>query len=245
MFGRRLVYLISIAALFPIAEARAGYGLLPPASASKVVKASQPRPLPRAASGWKRQVGSLAPYKAATTKVVATKTGRVVSYPPNRLTMEGLLARRALNPKRFDYYHPYLSRFLVRAEQFRATGPICGIEPIGIISDTPYHRYLLWRRSLNPNRFDFYHPLLGVILQEHARIVDAGKVCPPKPPTPPIKPKPPSPPGGNGDSGKPDGGGGTVTPQQVVPEPSSVALLAAGMGVALVFGLRRRGRLSA
>lgn len=238
MIRSRFLLLALVLSLCPITAVEAAYGLVAPGSASRGGKVAQHRPLTRARSGWKQQVGALTPYQTRTTSLVATKTGRLVSYPPNRVTIDSLLARRALNPKRFDFYHPQLGRFLARAQNYREIGPICGNEPLGIISDTPYHRYLLWRRSLNPDRFDFYHPLLGVILQEHKRIIDKGRVCPPRPPVPPKPPGPPKPP-------KPPGpGGGTVSPQQVVPEPSSVVLLALGMGAALIFGVQRRGRLT-
>lgn len=220
---------------------RAAYGLVPPGSTPRAGGYTQARPLARAAAGgWKQQVGALAPYQARTSAVIATRTGRLVTYPPSQVSIEGLLARRALNPTRFDYHHPNIGRLLARAETYRGMDSLCGTNNDGILSDTPYHRYLLWRRSLNPDRFDHYHPLLGVLLKEHQRIIDAGKVCPPDPD--------PDPTGGGGDDGGDPGGnpgGGGVRPQEVVPEPSSVVLLAVGMGAALAFGVRHRGRIEA
>ncbi|HEV3122529.1 MAG TPA: hypothetical protein VGY53_11530, partial [Isosphaeraceae bacterium] len=38
----------------------------------------------------------------------------------------------------------------------------------GLLPDTPLVEYLRWRRSLNPARFDFYHPNVGPMLAQDA-----------------------------------------------------------------------------
>jgi hypothetical protein len=33
-----------------------------------------------------------------------------------------------------------------------------------VLLDTPFVQYLIWRRNLDPMRFDFYHPRVGPLL---------------------------------------------------------------------------------
>lgn len=76
---------------------------------------------------------------------------------------------------------------------------------------TPWVQYLLWRQGRNPERFNFYHPQLGPVLQQ---------LPPPvAPPTPPINPPAPeiiNPP-----------------PDPVVPEPSTLLVSVVLLGAAL------------
>lgn len=74
----------------------------------------------------------------------------------------------------------------------------------GRLVETPFVDYLLWRRSLNPARFDHYHPFLGPAL---------GSLLPP--PTTPTRPTP----GGRTGGGPPPV---NPQPQNGVPEPGSI-----------------------
>lgn len=169
------------------------------------VKAVRPPTVSVAGPHWKAGVKGLV-ARSAAARVGKQRAG--VSYPPNPVTIEGLLARRAINPRRFDHYHGSLGRILGRAEKIRE-GLICGPGG-GLIYLTPYHRYLIKRRELNPARFDHFHPLLGAILKEDARL----RLTPcPRP---------------GDDGGVPGGGGGGG---QVVPEPSTILLATIGLGL--------------
>lgn len=97
---------------------------------------------------------------------------------------DDLLARRALNPERFDANHERLGYLL------RNTEMLCD------------------RYEENSDRFTFYHPFIGYLLESFC--VD-DIVIPEPPPSivvPPIIPEPPMPPNPN-----------------VIPEPSSIVLV--------------------
>jgi hypothetical protein len=121
----------------------------------------------------------------------------------------------------------------------------------GILPLTPFYNYLRWRRSLNPARFDHFHPQLGLQLAED-QLLRSGALNPvctnmpvtpqlpqillPPPsstttggngfPPPPFPQLPPTPPGPTGSS---------------VPEPSALLLLIIGAGaIAPVLARRRR-----
>jgi len=75
----------------------------------------------------------------------------------------------------------------------------------GLLPDTALVEYLRWRRSLDPARFDFYHPNVGPMLAEDARTrqtllnppLDLGQVVNPPGPSPlpvPVAPLPLNPP---------------------------------------------------
>lgn len=162
------------------------------------------RPVALAGSHWKANVRTL----------VARPRGRIavgrrsVIYPPPRTSIDALLARRALNPGRFDRLHPALGRILGRLELIR-TGVTCGPGG-GLIFLTPYHQYLIRRRALNPARFDHFHPILGLLLAEDARL--RALPCP----------QVVTPPGGTPGGGSV--GGVDVNNPQAVPEPSTLWL---------------------
>ncbi|MBX6313333.1 MAG: hypothetical protein IRY99_10530 [Isosphaeraceae bacterium] len=160
-------------------------------------------------------------------------------YNGSPYTIESLLARRALNPARFDHYHPQLGQILKRDLLLRA---ICRPgQHLRLLPDTPHTRYLKWRRSLNPQRFDHYHPVLGPILAEDDRLL-AGpcplspeQILPPliNPPTPggPVVP-PIFPPGGGTTTG---GNNPPFGPEEIaIPEPSGLVLLLIGSISALL-----------
>lgn len=90
---------------------------------------------------------------------------------------------------------------------------------------SPLVQYFAWRRSLNPARFDRYHPFLGPrIPQGFIPPSPPPPVTPPsvpQVPTPPVVPPVPS-----------------VPPQ--VPEPSAFMVIA--VGAAGAFAMRRRSR---
>ena len=96
--------------------------------------------------------------------------------PETRL--QYLQARRNLAPGRFDRYHPWLGRILRRDDQLRAAlAQNC--QPVnGLVPNTRYWRYIRYRRSLAPARFDYYHPALGAIVVEDQRL-RSGVLCPP------------------------------------------------------------------
>jgi hypothetical protein len=108
--------------------------------------------------------------------------------------------------------------------QFLAGGiPLWSVEPSppipsglilpkenGFLVPTPFVEYLAWRRSLDPTRFDAYHPMVGTELGQLPQTI-----------TPP-------PPGGT------SGGGGTPPP--TVPEPGSFLIAAVLIGAALGCG---------
>jgi hypothetical protein len=65
----------------------------------------------------------------------------------------------------------YWDRYFAHALQVRSLrvqGPpalmVLSAAPAAQVSNSAFVDYLLWRRSLNPARFDFYHPFLAPIL---------------------------------------------------------------------------------
>ena len=93
----------------------------------------------------------------------------------------------------------------------------------GNLLETPFVDYLFWRRSLNPARFDLFHPALGPAL---------GQLTPPSPAVVPT-----AIPGGSTQGGRPPTSTNPV-PEVGVPEPTS---LSTGlMMIAVAYGWRRR-----
>jgi hypothetical protein len=177
----------------------------------------------------------------ASTQHARSTHGRV--YPVDPITIEGLLARRALDPARFDQFHHKLGRILAKDARLRAGMGLDCSSFNGLLAPTAYHRYLKFRRSLNPRRFDHYHPVLGPLLAEDNRLRLVAN-CPEFPPQfliPPIAP----PPGSQNEHGhgNPPPPPPPVTP---VPEPAGLTLFligAASAGLQRLVG-RRRGRMA-
>lgn len=155
--------------------------------------------------------------------------------PIQRLRMSRVAAASVTS--RGSYWDRYFARAL-QMHSLRVQGPnalrVLSVAPAAQLSSSAFVDYLLWRRSLNPVRFDHYHPYLAPMLQQPqnsgttlpATSVTPGVVIPPIAPTPVIPPTnppdtPPTPP---------------IPPSQV-PEPSTI-LIASGMVVAAVAGRR-------
>ena len=157
-----------------------------------------------------------------------------------------LLARRLINPTRFDSFHPVLGPLLAKDYQLRAVEcmncpPLNGILPLNA-----FFNALRLRRSLNPARFDHFHPTLGRLLAEDALLRNNLGLCmmtpnmpeivlppgsgssnnggnppPPSVPPPPLPPPPPPPTGSS------------------VPEPAGIILLLIGSIPLAALGSRR------
>jgi len=175
--------------------------------------------------GWKAGLHAVAPRPRAIHQARATHARSTPTYPGSPYTIDGLLARRALNPARFDHYHPMLGPDLARDARLRAACA-AGMAPTnGLFPASAFLTYLQHRRSLNPARFDTYHPTLGPLLAEDQRL--RGVVCP----MPEVIMPPPlgggggntGTGGGGGSGGSSSGGGGGG-----VPEPSTFVLIAIG-----------------
>jgi hypothetical protein len=183
-------------------------------------------------------------HKTVGTRAVGLGMGPVPAHfgrlsPEARLAY--LLARHDLNPVRFDHYHPHLGPILELDERLRASqSQVCGAT-MGILPNTAHNRYLEFRRSLNPARFDLYHPTIGALLVENDRLKSA-MVCP----TPAALPPASGTGGGETAPGTPSAGGGTgggpIGPVVSVPEPATITLLLVGSVAAGMPRLIRRFR---
>lgn len=148
-----------------------------------------------------------------------------------------LHARRALNPVRFDRNHQSLGAILANDDRMKAAQSQNCVPMNGLLPDNALTRYLQFRRSLNPTRFDRFHPTLGAILVEDQKIKAgvncvAGELIPP-----PVQPPRPGTPLPN----PPIGGGGEI-PIRAVPEPGSLALILIGSAGACIPIMARRWR---
>jgi hypothetical protein len=96
----------------------------------------------------------------------------------------------------------------------------------GTLAPSAFLDYLLYRRALNPARFDHYHPTIGPQLSTQLPALPTVTVPPITPPAPQIVPPPLTPPA-----------------RQTVPEPSTLLL-----GTAMIAGVgymrRRQARMS-
>ena len=134
-----------------------------------------------------------------------------------------LQERRNVDPVRFDHYHPHLGPLLSIDDRMRAAQSQNCMPMNGILPDNSLTRYLDYRRSIDPARFDHYHPALGAILVEDQKLKAgqgcvAGEIIPPPIPVPP--------PVGTPSPGPPAGGG--PLPPRLVPEPTSLVLILLG-----------------
>jgi hypothetical protein len=156
-----------------------------------------------------------------------------------------LHARRDLAPARFDHFHPALGPRLALDDRLRlAQSQDC--RPMnGLLPDTARTNYLHHRRSLDPARFDTYHPSLGAILAEDD-ILKSGRRCPRPEVIPPPVAVTPAPgsqsivPPGTPSVAPPVGGGPPAV--RSVPEPGSLTLIALGCAGAMTPRLIRRLR---
>jgi hypothetical protein len=122
-----------------------------------------------------------------------------------------------------DRWEAYFRQAL-RAQSLRVTVPQAlrnlRADSNGLLPQTAFVRYLQWRRSLNPRRFDLYHPRMGPLIGRDQIIrntITPQVITPPKTNPQPQPLEPPK-----------------------VPEPSSLAI--AGCLVAAAWaGRRRRG----
>ncbi len=130
-----------------------------------------------------------------------------------------LEARWAANPARFDANHPTIGPMIGFAQvaapaddPVRASStPRLWPRPSKCCFQTPYYQYFEARRSIDPTRFDTYHPNLSAIIAENQvlhDLVPSAQNLIPKPPGPPIPAS---------------GGGGTGSPA-TVPEPGPLVL---------------------
>jgi hypothetical protein len=91
----------------------------------------------------------------------------------------------------------------------------------GLIVETPFVEYLIWRRDLDPARFDHFHPIIGPILGTLPQtLVPPSVPQPPTVPVPSLFNAPPPPP---------------------VPEPPMLPLALTLVGAAIAYQRRRAG----
>ena len=195
-------------------------------------------------------------YRAIHTKppVLHTTSGQVqtATYNGSSLSVAAMLMMRSQSPQLFDRLFPSLGKVLVADNQIRIALAQGVTLTNGLLPNTALYNYLQYRRSLDPARFDYYHPVLGPILGENQQVQNQTN------PTPLPGEFIPPPTGGQGDGGN---GGGTpspvppggviptppdnpppppiypiptppdVPPPSAVPEPGSIVLILAGAGV--------------
>ena len=99
--------------------------------------------------------------------IVTDPPTSTVTGPPTSTVVPGIglipyyTWRRALNPARFDYYHPRFVPILAGlGTSTIAPTPTIATGGSGLAGTA----YYAWRRSLNPARFDHYHPRFGPAL---------------------------------------------------------------------------------
>ena len=146
--------------------------------------------------------------------------------------LAGLKSQYTVNPQAFAATSPQYAA-LFRDQALIAAGQASSVS--GLLPTTPLWNYLRFRRSLDPARFDFYHPRIGPLLDLDQRI--RNELDNPQLPQEIVPP----PPGGGGGGEKPP----VIPPvKPPVPEPSSVILFMTGIAAMawyLVSHERRRG----
>jgi hypothetical protein len=176
-----------------------------------------------------------------------TKSAAAAAFTGSPYTIENLIARVELNPGQFARFHGlHYTQILLRDIQLRAGIGMDCTTFNGLVAPSAYHRFLKFRRSLDPARFDHFHPILGPILAEDDRLRTVA-VCPSPPSFPPPSLPPPSPGGitdnGNGNANRPRPVGiSTFGAPPTVPEPSGVALILIGFASVAAPKLVRRYR---
>ncbi len=236
---------------------RAALGLMAPLAGADALGASSGgghasgrEAVASARHDWKAQVHST---HLAHTNQATNPVGPIPAHfgdLPATTRLAYLLARRDVDPARFDHYHPGLGPILANDERLRAAQGTPCTPMNGLLPNSAHYRYLHYRRNLDPTRFDHYHPALGALLAEDDRL-RTSTVC-----VPTVSPPPAGSSGGNGSSsagtpgsggptgggGVPPAGGGTVNPTgggpSAVPEPASLTLIL--LGFAGAFAARRK-----
>lgn len=214
--------LMTISALLALGAA------LAPADA----RAATPAASRAASQAWKSSLRAarLNQLQARRASAAAARASARAFASRPKYTFNQLVALRNRNPRAFDRSFPVAGKLLVNDVQLRIAAAQ-GLSTLnGLLPDTPLIRYLKWRRSLNPERFDFFHPVLGPILEEDEEIRDGTNPTPqPGETTPP--PSNPGNPGSQPPGGTPPpGGGGDDDPPPTVPEPTSAILTLLGLG---------------
>jgi hypothetical protein len=197
---------------------------------------------------WKDNLHQL---RATSSKSLrGTKsTSSVSAFSGSPYTIENLIARVEANPGQFARFHGlHYTQILLRDIRLRAMSSQDCTTLNGLLANTAYHRYLKFRRSLDPSRFDHFHPILGPLLAEDMRLrslMNCPNPPPNFPPNPPLNPPPPPPGGttdnGNGNDNRPQTVGVLLSLPTAVPEPSGVLLLLIGAGSMIVARKFRRG----
>jgi hypothetical protein len=160
-------------------------------------------------------IGGTQGARAAHMSARLTQEGgmNAVTIKGDTYTYRDLEARRALNPARFDRYHPRLGQ-----------GLAMGLDG------------LLTREALNPRRFRFFHPLLAYLMDDVTPDAVAGIGLTGNPDLPPLVLDPP--PGPSAPPSPQD-----IAPAAVPEPASLLMMGAglAGLGMAARAFRRRRG----
>lgn len=136
-----------------------------------------------------------------------------------------LQAQYTANPAAFAAVAPkYAALF---AQQARlAAGDYTNVS--GLLPTSPAWNYLRFRRSLDPARFDHYHPQIGPLLDVDQQVRHQLD----NPPQPQVLNPPPSDTGNSGGGGTPPTNPPSTPPlPPSVPEPASVVLFLTGLTV--------------
>lgn len=117
--------------------------------------------------------------------LLVTTTGPAAASPIR--SHRHIVTEAQLGPRWRAFLAGGPSRWALRPSPAIPTGLVLTYNSLGQIVDTPLAEYLKWRRSLNPTRFDRYHPYIGPPL---AQTLVPPPLTPTPTPTPPINPQP-------------------------------------------------------